>query len=172
VSLLEKKLRIAIVGSEGKYWTPEERTKAIAEIVKIFRKHATNYNDGNVPEFDYNMTLISGGCGYENTKKRAYIPPGIDEWAEIVADVLGIKKDIRYAPAGQWNDKLDVIYETDRGNLEENLKGYRTRNTEIAEMCDILYCIDPKWRGEKTGGQWTMRYAQKARKEVHLVQIE
>lgn len=124
------------------------------------------------PDLANNIILISGGCGYTALDFSNYLSPGVDEWAEIVADVLGIPKDIHYAPAGQWNDKLDIIYETPRGNLEQVLKGYQTRNIEIAKTCGVLYCFDPKWRGSKTGGQWTMRYAQKLGKETHLVQIE
>lgn len=157
-----EKLRVAICGSEEQYWKPEQRTQVVKKIVKIFRKHATNYNDGNAPEYDYNMILISGGCP----------KGGVDIWAEIVADVLEIEKDIHRPEINQWESTFADFGDDPNKSSFRHLKGYKERNMEIAEICDILYCIDPKWRGEKTGAQWTMRYAIKARKETHLVQIE
>lgn len=138
--------KIAIVGSEEKYWTAEQRTKAVKEIYNIL------YNN-------VEAILVSGGCP----------KGGVDIWAEIVADVLGVQKDIHRPEVNQWNDSAEIVYETPRGNLEKTLKGYKTRNMEIAEACDVLYCIDPK--GRRSGGRWTMEYAQKLGKEVHLVEI-
>lgn len=90
------------------------------------------------------ITLVSGACP----------KGGVDIWAEIVADTLDVPKKI-YPPT-----KPTWYY-------------YRKRNIQIAEDCDVLYCFDPKWRGSKTGGQWTYRYAKnELGKRVYLELIE
>jgi hypothetical protein len=152
--------KVAIVGSESAYWTPERRTKVVGEIVLIFRKYLPYY-PGEITERWNEITLVSGGCP----------KGGVDEYAEIVADVLGIPKDIHRPESRSWVDGTEVIYETPLGNYEKTLKGYKTRNIEVATECDVLYCIDPKWR-DWSGARWTMDYAKEHGKEVHLVLIE
>jgi len=152
-------MKIAIVGSQGKHWTPVQRTKVIQKIIRIFQIHANlvRIPDSIETRFDYSgIILVSGGCGSDG--EEILFNGGVDEWAEIVADILGIKKDIKYSDAQSWED---------RGSR----KGYRTRNLEIIRDCDILYCIDPIWR-EWSGGRWTYVQAGKMGKEVHLELIE
>jgi len=50
-------------------------------------------------------------------------------------------------------------------------KGYRSRNIQIAKACDVLYDIEPG-TDVSSGGTWTMRYAKKLGKKVHLVVIK
>lgn len=153
-------IRIAIVGSQGKYWTPEERTKVIITIHEIFRHHGREIckdKDTVVTVNPYKfMTLVSGGCGCDGEK--ILFDGGVDMWAEIVADIFGIQKDIKYSDAQSWEDR-------------EGKKGYKTRNLEIIRDCDVLYCIDPMWR-EWSGGRWTFVQAGKRGKEVYLELIE
>jgi len=73
------------------------------------------------------------------------------------------------------------------------LKGYKSRNIEIAKACDVLYCIVPERltsnkhiflnrdltcihcniHGHPTnGGCWTMKYVNKLGKEIHLIVIK
>ena len=132
---------------------------------------------------DYPMyvTLVSGGCGYLGEDKQSYLDGGVDIWAEIVADIFLIPKDIKYAETSSWEDRL--VYEdikTER-NDEKSCqsweatgrmkKGYKTRNIEVAKDCDVLYCFDPAWR-EWSGGRWTYVQAGRLGKEVHLELIE
>lgn len=146
--------KIAIVGSEEKYWTPETRTKAIKEIYRILTDKPYYWGLSNT-------VFISGGCP----------KGGIDIWAEIIADVLGFKKEIYLPEVNQWNDKNDGMNQW--GFPETVYAGYKTRNIRIAKNCDVLYCIDPKSRGETfTGGKFTCRVASDLGKEVHLVEIE
>jgi len=174
-------MRIGIVGSEGKYWTPGQRTKVIERIFHIFNRYA----DCPVERrFDYKkVTLVSGGCGARGEDSRQEFDGGVDVWAEIVADVLGVEKDIKYAASMRWNDLKT-------GNptyLEKTLKGFKTRNLEIARTCDALYCLEPKlskgepktlWSEEyqchyrRSGGCWTMEQAERLGKEVHLEVIK
>lgn len=149
--------KVAIVGSEEQFWTPEQRTKVVKIIKRIYDGYVV-YGLGTIDTKD--IVLVSGGCP----------KGGVDIYAEIVADVLGIEKDIKYPEINQWEDK--ITYDDSRINPPEIQLGYKSRNIEIAETCDILYCIDPKVRGWKTGGQWTMRKAKELGKEVHLVEIE
>ena len=87
--------------------------------------------------------LISGGCP----------KGGVDIWAEEVADELKIPKRIFKPSSLDW-------------------EGYKTRNIKIAKVCDVLYCIDPKWRNGKTGGKWTLNKAKELGKDTYLVEIE
>lgn len=153
--------KVAIVGSEEKYWTPEQRERAIKEIKKILLSYCLEYGDGNLPEYrTEDAILISGGCP----------KGGVDIWAEVVADTLKIKKDIKRSQVNQWKDKIEIIWETDRGNLDEVLKGYMSRNMDIVKDCDVLYTLDPAWRAW-SGGMWTANYAEKCGKEVHWVKL-
>lgn len=149
--------RVAICGSEEKHWTPETRTKAVIKIRDCLLKHAEHYNDMNAPEYDSSqLILVSGGCP----------KGGVDIYAEIVADTLGIKKEIYEPQVNQW---VDWKSEADSEGVVI-LKGYKSRNIQIAEACDIFYCIDAKDRAW-SGGRWTMNYARKLGKEVHLIEL-
>ncbi len=168
--------KIAIVGAERKYWTMglkrwevEKRPLVVKEIIRILK----SYED---------PVLISGGCPYG----------GVDIWAEIIADALGIEKKIYKPDIHQWSNarmrcndcvaklvqdksKSDGWYKcitckrvVHKSSLTVK-KGYMARNIEIATDCDILYCIDPSTH--TSGGRWTMRKAEELEKEVHLVII-
>ena len=85
------------------------------------------------------IVLVSGHCP----------KGGVDIWAEEIADELGIKKEIYPAEVNQWNDRY--CYESGHTHMGETvvdytrkMKGYRSRNIQIAEACDVLYCIVPK----------------------------
>jgi hypothetical protein len=131
---------------------------------------------------------------------EVYDKGGIDTIAEIVASELGIQKEIYPAEVNQWEDKIvesGSIYDEGpcNGMFRFKKKGYRSRNIQIAEACDILYDIEPKGScrhcggigfttnygrccrfchgtGVYSGGTWTLNYAKKLGKEVHQVIIE
>ena len=132
-----------------------------------------------------NFIFVSGRC----PKK------GIDVICEEIADINHIEQEICPAEANQWEDR--TIY----GNLYptemQKQKGYKSRNIQIAEACDVLYCIVPKidtWHGMKdvysephnyckhcnmdghpsNGACWTLKYCRKhfPEKETHLIIIE
>ena len=150
-------MKIAIVGSEEKYWTPETRAIAVRRIRDILNSHALCYGDGNAPEYNYeDLIMVSGACP----------KGGIDIWAEIVCDILEIEKKIFPAGVEQWNDELVAV---DGGGFG-NRKGYKSCNIEIATTCDIIYCIDRKDR-KTSGGQWTMGYASKLGKKSTMITI-
>lgn len=170
-------INVAICGSEDKYWTLEQRTKVVKKIKEIFlyetNKEVEKVTKNIIKSEEYiktvfwnpynrcgdAITLISGGCP----------KGGVDIWAEIVADTLGINKDIKYPEVNQWEDSVE--YDDSRINPPEYKKGYKSRNIEMAEACDVLYCIDPKGR-KWSGGRWTLTYAKKLGKETHLIEIE
>jgi len=123
--------------------------------------------------YDYPI-LISGGCPNG----------GVDIWAEEVASDLKIERVIHYPEVQRWNSVA-----TFDGRV---LRGYKTRNIEIAEQSDVLYDIEPEfvdhdvtkfgdkveydWNTGKyyrrSGGTWTMRHAQNhLHKETYLVII-
>ena len=151
-------MKIAIVGSEEKYWTPEQREKVVRRIKKILYQPYVIMGDKGFHETMIKpVTLISGGCP----------KGGVDIWAEIVADILGIPKDIKNPEINQWRDSMTIDVNDD----EIKLMGYKSRNILIAEECDVLYCFDPAYR-DWSGGRWTMKHAEKLGKEIHLELIE
>jgi len=128
---------------------------------------------------------------------EVYDKGGVDTWAEIIATELGIKKEIYPAEVNQWEDKKVLLF----GGGVIKHKGYRSRNIQIAEVCNVLYDIEPKGSCEHCGGRgftskhpnfllygkrcrichgtgvyscgtWTLNYAKKFGKEVHQVVIE
>ena len=138
-------MKVAIVGSEEKYWYAEQKEQVKEEIFRILYLW-----DGPLPT---RATLVSGHCP----------KGGVDIWAEQVAEELGLERIIYKPQIKQWYDKGE-------------LKGYRSRNIMIAEECDVLYDIEP-YRDDnlgyrRSGGTWTLQYAQKLSKEVHLVVIK
>lgn len=164
-------IKVAIVGSQGKYWTPEQRTKVIKRIQEIFFKHGEEiFIKNKVYGIPYSevyklVTLVSGGCGCDGEK--ILFDGGVDMWSEIVADILGVPKDIKYAKAMQWEDVIVPVGITEGPAGLETRKGFKTRNIEIATKCDVLYCIDPANR-TWSGGRWTYNYAKELGKEVYL----
>jgi len=135
--------RIAIVGSEEKYWTPEQRKNVVQRIAYILRFNMEYGQDDYMTD---SITLVSGGCP----------KGGVDIWAEIVADSMGVPKKIYNPDCNRWKD-------LDDGGL--TLTGYKSRNIEIAANCDVLYCFDPVDR-DWSGGMWTMNHAKKLGKPV------
>jgi hypothetical protein len=154
--------KVAFVGSSEKWWMPYQRDEATEYIISTLRgygiieKHQQGKPDDDWREY---VTVVSGGCPYG----------GVDIWAEVIAISLGIKKEIYNPRASGW-------------------KYYKERNILIAENCDVLHCIEPEWvEGmeynkrymgtglksvgrfcRRSGGIWTMEYAQKEGVETHL----
>jgi len=190
-------MKIAIVGPEESKWKSKEQiAKAKREI-----KYALA---GYMPS----MTCYTSPDKLEKEKERfeqekeklivvsGHCPKGgVDIWVEEIADELGIAKEIYPAEVNQWEDSYDEHgRESDwRGQPCHRLKGYKSRNIQIAELCEVLYCIVPKtedhpYSCSKTfkkyhcihcnqrnhltnGGCWTMKYAKEIGKEAHLVVI-
>ena len=102
------------------------------------------------------LTLVSGGS------------KGIDTIAENVAKDLNIPTQIFPAETFHWED-------------QDGKKGFKTRNIQIAENCDVLYCFPAGTRDKKCyhcdldhqvgGGCWTMKKAKKLGKETKLIQL-
>ena len=123
--------KIGIVGPEESKWTPEQIPKVKQWIKNMF--HALGFDN----------VLVSGHCP----------KGGVDIWSEEIADELGIKKEIYPAEVNQWNDKVIIDAKSYDEHIitgafhviarSKRLKGYRSRNIQIAEACDILYCIVP-----------------------------
>lgn len=186
-------MRIAIVGSEEKYWTPAQREAVVKQIAGIFYKYAVqvvvdkwnvDYPDRVYEEedvmwlgaLDYKMiTLVSGGCH----------KGGVDIWAEIIADAIGVPKKIYLPDIHRWEDDKEPMIP--RWGMFKVLKGYKTRNMEIGDNCNVLYCFEPEsvlydskrtvlgdngLRGRWSGGCWTYNYAKKQGKEVHMEVIK
>lgn len=167
-------IRVAIVGSEGKYWTPRQRSKTIQKIKEIFDTEMKKDYMKNPDHCGWGhsyLILVSGGCGSLGEDVPQKFDGGVDVWAEIVADVLGIKKDIKYAQVMQWKSVV-VPFGIDEAPAGLSFEGgFKERNDEIARGCDVCYCIDPAWR-DWSGGRYTMNEAKKLGKETHLILIE
>jgi len=160
-------MKIAIVGADERKWNKEQKKRAKHKIQEIFCKYGIPHWASNkefIHHWDWSkITLISGGC-----HRR-----GVDIWAEEIANKLGIKKEIYPAEVHQWEDKevFDKDWDCGATALVHHQRGYRSRNIEIAEACDILFDIEPKGRTHG-GGIWTMDYAKKLGKEVYQIVIE
>lgn len=130
-------MKVGIVGHEAAKFTPENEVAA----KKIIRELLSDLGD----------TLVSGACHLG----------GIDVWAEEIADYLGNTTLIFPPKEHNWTN------------------GYKPRNIEIAKNSDIVHCLvvrslPPTYRGMrfatcyhckstdhvKSGGCWTMKYAQ------------
>jgi len=179
-------MKIAIVGASYSNWDK----KLIPVAKDMIRKILSDYHNpilvsGHCPkgeELWYCVDCKGWGmrvkdkptieeCDYHpNRVIKVYDKGGIDTWAEIIATELRIEKEIYSPEVHQWNDKWDICGCGDP-SCDRKLKGYRSRNIEIAESCDVLYCIEPIGR-KRSGGIWTMKYANKLGKETHLVVIE
>lgn len=138
-------MNIGIVGSEEAKFTRQTERAARAVIISLLR-------DGD--------TVISGKCPLG----------GIDIWAIEEAEKLGLETK-EYPPKIQrWSG------------------GYKERNIKIAKASDLVVCITlrrlpKKYDGMrfdmcyhcgtkghvKSGGCWTMKYAEKLGKETRLV---
>jgi len=77
-------MKIAIVGSEEKYWTKDQEERVKEKILRIL----------NIFCLDPTI-LVSGHC------HRG----GVDIWAEEIADGLGIEKEIYPAQVKRWSGK-------------------------------------------------------------------
>lgn len=134
--------KIAIVGSSRLSETEEMDARKFSGLVLNQMIKECGKDD---------LIFISGGA------------KGVDSLAEEVAIGLGIKTEI-HKPT------------------EENWDAYKVRNIRIAEECDVLYCFPTKIKlvpcyhcqykdHEKTAGCWTMNYAEKLKKETHIVPL-
>ena len=111
---------------------------------------------------------------------KVYDQGGVDTWAEIIATELGLKKEIYPAEINQLNYKKEY-HSGFVGNLGDmnpigslpfprvqqlgigswkTLKGYRSRNIQIAKVCDVIYDIEPAGsctgRGGCNGTGWIL----------------
>ena len=154
-------MKIGIVGAQEDKWSSEQKRICETKIRQIL-------------SVSRDAILVSGHCPLG----------GIDIWSEQIADSLGIKKEIHPAPAKQWND---VHYFSEVEHKSLVLRGYRSRNIQIAEASDILYVISPKclqncpkcmpgklgataghvWNG----GLWAGNFAEKLGKKVVRIAI-
>ena len=138
-----RRMKIAIVGSEAKHWTPKTRELACKKIQEILIDDTYyDFNPADPGDITYPI-FISGGCP----------KGGIDIWAEIIADFIGLEKRIYYPVNNRWEPD-----------------GYKARNEHIAIDCDVLFCIDPKER-DWSGGRWTMKRADFYGRETHLITV-
>lgn len=195
-------MKIAIVGASEHKWTEEQKLKARITIKDILWGYMASEVYPYLPEMIidsslFNITLISGHCH----------KGGVDIWAEEIAKELGTQTEIYPAEVHQWNDKIEEhselvdVHGWDLPRVVERytMKGYRSRNIQIAKACDVLYDIEPegscshcggegftyegalcvsmnckfcKGTGNYSGGTWTMRKAKKLGKEVHQVVVK
>lgn len=102
-----------------------------------------------------NVTIVSGGA------------KGVDSIAEEVAKGLGLGTETFKPEVERWEDDGEKI-------------GYRTRNIQIAERCDILYCLPCNFKGkpckhcgtdlhQNSGACWTMKRAKDIKKQTFLI---
>ena len=150
-------LKIAIVGADASKWPIDSIPKVKQEINRIFTIEINNsISRGEHGHF----VFISGGCP----------KGGVDLWAEAYADGCGLPKQIYKPEIDQWLDKHQEQRIQDSSIFQKGcvkcgaafsydmqqwikdgkdivkpcLVGYRSRNIQIVDACDVLYCISPK----------------------------
>ena len=103
---------------------------------------------------DYIPTHLTDALSWAKEEEhqliKVYDQGGVDTWVEIICAKLGIKTEIYPAPAKQWDDQIFIDNIT---RFEYPKKGYRSRNIQIAEACDILYDLEPKGSCRWCGGK-------------------
>jgi hypothetical protein len=130
-------MKIAIVGPELSKWKSKEQIEKVKQEISniLLDYHVIPVNE-KFSSYKHEI-LVSGHCP----------KGGVDIWAEEIADELGIKKEIYPTEVNQWEDKnygpRIIINPSDIGK-DNVLKGYKSRNIQIAEACDMLYCIVPR----------------------------
>ena len=104
--------------------------------------------------YTYDTIIISGGAA------------GVDSVAIYLAKQFGFETLVYYPKIHKWEG------------------GYMERNLEIANACDVLYCISvstsepdcyhhpEKMRHLKTAGCWTLAEADKLEKQCYLEVID
>lgn len=139
---------------------------------------------------------------------KVYDQGGVDTEAEIIAAQLGVKTEIYPAKIAEdgkyhWEDRWitkkfqesivsDHLADDIENRIRMRVKGFRSRNIQIAESSNIIYCLVPEnhqgLRKEiecpyhenpieglghpQNGGCWTIQYAKKLGKEIYLVVIK
>jgi len=191
-------------------------TVAVSSICKIC---GSTVNTNRVGE----VTLVSGGCPVsvcDNCGRRSFSKPtdplvgyvecefcgqkkkrragGVDIWAEIAADKIGIQKQIFQPQVNSWPSiwKCPKCTLTDPSKnyiqnhlslqhgvalLPLEMKGYMARNLDVARSVNVGYCVVPalesfckhhRQLGHPTnGGCWTILQTAKLGKPVALVII-
>uniref|UniRef100_A0A6H1ZV72 Uncharacterized protein n=1 Tax=viral metagenome TaxID=1070528 RepID=A0A6H1ZV72_9ZZZZ len=150
---------------------PEEPGWTREQKEKVKMRIETIFYYHGYPQ-ESSITLLSGHCS------------GVDIWAEEIAKEMGIKTVIFKPQIKQWHDF-------------QLLKGYRSRNIDVAKESDVYYDIEPegscrhcrgtglevselaherkcrycKGTGIYSGGTWTMNYAKKLGKEACQIVI-
>jgi len=156
-------------------------------------------------------TQLNPDCEYHKGMVISiYDLGGVDSWVEIIAARYKLKKEIYPAEVNQWNNNSDKCPNCNHVSYlprwkevcEDNRpsRGYKSRNIQIAEACDILYDIEPAGKcrycngsgsrkryhnggygiitckycngdGSYSGGTWTLKYAKKLGKIVNKIII-
>lgn len=139
-------MRVGIVGHESAKFTSEGEEKAKATIGRIFSVYiGPTLVSGRCPiaecEDCHRLTLIPAPrnpimplVGYFKCPlcggKRAKRAGGIDIFAEVIADELGVSKDIKIPQQNWWE-------RNDRGPSY----GFKARNIDIATVSDTMFVI-------------------------------
>lgn len=166
-------MKVGIVGADGRKWSPaseelvKERIILILSMAQKLKSDFLSVVDiySQIPwvkpmvdTIGYEpLVVISGHCPVGTEKywcpkhlrfevtvcnpngtisyTRVYDQGGVDSLVEIIADELGIKKEIYPAEVHQWSS---------RWTGSSMLKGFLSRNIQIAEASDVLYVLSPE----------------------------
>jgi hypothetical protein len=123
--------------------------------------------------------------GHMNSAIKVFDQGGVDTEVEIKAAQLGVKTEIYPAEVKQWEDEkipvhkraLETLknyrYVKDKNRGYFIIKhGFRSRNIQIAEASNVVYCLVPKVLSEADIGRITLNndldtfYAYKNRKNI------
>ena len=166
---------IAVVGSEEKCWTEEQKITAKGYINKLVAglrtKMLLTQHTTIDTKLNYKTILLSGDI----LAISGHSPKeGVDIWFEQACQ----KQNLPFKPyppdVDSWSDSMGK-------------KGYKTRNMEMAMAADIIIEIEPIWIprfGEnhkltegfrsyrRSGAAWVVSEARKLKKQTYLVVIE
>jgi len=132
-------MRVAIVGSS---YLSEEQLREVRHLCELILFTECDEQVGDVE-------VVSGGA------------PGVDTIAAEVAKDVGLDSMTFRPEVFQWED----LYEQKFGGLVRR-RGFRSRNLQIAEYCDTLYCVRST-ESQTYGSGWTADRTEELGKRVY-----
>jgi len=127
------------VGSEEKYWSEKQKQF----IIELLNRLILKVLKPCVTDFK----IISGECP----------KGGVDIWVKEICHKHKLPYQGFEPEVDQWSD--DPIF---------LLKGYKSRNIELAKNADVLICIDPVNR-KTSGGKYTAKQFEKIHKKPAIL---
>jgi len=127
-------IRVAIVGSEGKYWTPNQRTKVVKEITKILRSYGEWINSGYGEEWIQEQIFAPNI--EEKLLRSSMMIRGVSPETESVRPECAILSTEEQSDIGRVNS--DTTMQENRYDVD----GIRAVGSRIESVDDANFDVD------------------------------